>query len=117
MDATSRERDLLERAGLVVTAHRADVRFTCTVDRWPGVELTAAVDPRHVDAFVAGAATDVADLWPSRDTGDGAISLLATHLEAELAKADVPPGHVALSSRGTWLLGPRDADGGGPPGR
>ncbi|WP_454086031.1 hypothetical protein [Georgenia sp. Marseille-Q6866] len=112
MDATDRERDLLERAGLEVTAHRGDVRFTCTFGRWPGGELTVAVDPRHVDAVVAGAATDVADLWPSRGTEDGALSLLAIHLESQLLTAAAPPARVWLDAGGRWVL--RDADGGAP---
>jgi hypothetical protein len=117
MDATAREVDLLQRAGLVATARGADSRFACTSHRWPGVEITVAVDPARVDAFVDGAARDVADLWPSRDTEDGALSLLAIHLESELAKAEVPPAHVELSGRARWVLRPRDADGGGGPGR
>jgi len=117
VDAAARERDLLDRAGLVVTARRADVRFTCTFGRWPGVELTVAVDPRHVDAFVGRAATDVADLWPSRDTEDGALSLLAIHLESQLLTADGPPPHVWLSGDARWLMRSRNADGGGPAGR
>lgn len=117
MDAASREQNLLERAGLVVAAHRGDVRFACTSPRWRGHELTVAVDPAHVDAVVAGAATDVADLWPSRDTEDGALSLLAVHLESELAKVDEPPERAWLTGDGQWVLRPRDADGGGPAGR
>lgn len=117
MDATSREQDLLGRAGLAVTAHRGGVRFTCTSPRWPGHELTVAVDPAHVDAVVAGAATDVADLWPSRDTEDGALSLLAVHLESALDTAEEPPEHAWLTGDGRWVLRARDTDGGGPAGR
>lgn len=111
MDATPREADLLRRADLTV-AHRADVRFTCTSGRWPGSQITVAVDPAHVDAFVGRAAADVEALWPSRDTEDGALSLLAIHLESQLLTADAAPAHVWLDPGGRWVL--RDAAGGAP---